>query len=295
MTADSQSLRTPNVDMTGKVVAITGANTGIGRATAEALAGMGASVFVCGRNKSKLENAAAAIKSKANTDRVQTFVADLSNMEEVKGLAKAISESTERLDVLINNAGIAVNRREETVDGFELVFAVNYLAPFLLTKELLPLLKASAPSRVVTVCSALHASVKDIDLDDLQSKKSFKWDAAYNRAKLAGILFSNTLARRLDGTGVTSNSLHPGVVATDFGSDGDLGGFTGWMFCIAKWFLPGAAAGAKTSVFLASSPELTQTSGRYFEKCKEKQPSQLALDEALGEQLWSVTEKLLAS
>ncbi len=282
------------VDMTGKVVAITGANAGIGRATAEALARMGAKVLACGRNSAKLEEAADAIRAATGNNSMETFVADLSSVNEVRRLATAIAQSTDRLDVLINNAGVGVDRRIETVDGFELILAVNYLAPFVLTNELLPLLKASAPSRVVTVSSALHASVKSLDLEDLQSTKRFKWDAAYNRAKLAGILFSNELARRLEGTGVTANSLHPGVIATEFGADGDLNGFNALMFRIMKWFLPGAEAGAQTSIYVATAPELESVSGRYFEKCKEKASSKLARDETLAQDLWAETEAILA-
>jgi NAD(P)-dependent dehydrogenase (short-subunit alcohol dehydrogenase family) len=279
--------------MTDKVVAITGANAGIGRATAEALAGMGATVLACGRNAAKLEEAAEVIRSSTRNDRVQTFVADLSSMAAVRGLAAAITESTDRLDVLINNAGVGVDRRVETVDKYELIFAVNYLAVFVLTTELLPLLKASAPSRVVTVSSALHASVKSLDLDDLQSRKNFNWNKAYHRAKLASILFSAELARRLQGSDVTSNSLHPGVIATDFGSDGDLRGLNALMFRAMKWFLSGPEAGAQTSVYLASAPELKHVSGRYFEKCSEKTPGKLAQNEEIATRLWAATEALV--
>ncbi len=280
-------------DMTGKVVAITGANSGIGRATAEALARMGAKVLACGRNAAKLEEAAESIRAATGNSSIETFVADLSSVAEVRRMATAISQSTDRLDVLVNNAGVGVDRRIETVDGLELIFAVNYLAPFVLTTELLPLLKASAPSRVVTVSSALHASVKSLDLNDLQSTKRFKWAEAYNRAKLAGILFSNELARRLESTGVTANSLHPGVIATEFGGDGDLSGFNALMFRIMKWFLPGPEAGAQTSIYVATAPELESVSGRYFEKCREKAPSKQAQDEALAKKLWETTEDIL--
>ncbi|MHC4777174.1 MAG: SDR family oxidoreductase [Planctomycetota bacterium] len=285
---------TPDVDMTGKVIAVTGANAGIGRATAEGLAGMGATILACGRNPTKLSEAAEAIRVSTGNDRVQTFVADLSSMAEVRSLAANIHESTDRLDVLINNAGVGVDRRVETVDGFELIFTVNYLAVFVLTTELLPLLKASAPSRVVTVSSALHTSVKTLDLEDLQSRKRFKWATAYNSAKLADILFSSELARRIEGSGVTSNALHPGVIATEFGGDGDLTGLTGLMFRVMKWFLPGPEAGARTSIHLASAPELERLSGRYFEKCREKAPSLLALDAELAQDLWAATEALVA-
>jgi NAD(P)-dependent dehydrogenase (short-subunit alcohol dehydrogenase family) len=267
--------------MTGKVVAITGANAGIGRATAEALARMGATVLACGRSAARLQEAVESIRSSTGNDRVKTFVADLSSVAEVRRLAAAIAESTDRLDVLINNAGIGVDRRVETAEGFELIFAVNYLAVFVLTTELLPLLKASAPSRVVTLSSALHASVKALDLDDLQSSKLFC------------ILFSAELARRMEGTGVTSNTLHPGVVATEFGGDGDLKGFNALVFRVMKWFLPGPEAGAQTSIYLATAPELEQLSGRYFDDCSEKAPSNLAQNEELAKKLWAATEALL--
>ena len=282
------------VDMTGKTVAITGANAGIGRAIAETLARWGATVLACGRNETKLKASADAIREASGSDRVRTFVADLSSMSEVRRLAAEITHSTERLDVLINNAGIALDRRVETADGFETVFAVNYLAPFVLTNELLPLLKASAPSRVVVTSSALYASVKSFELDDLQSRTGFKWNDAYSRAKLAAILFSNELARRLEGTGVTSNALHPGVIATEFGANGDLSGMNALMFQVLKRFLPGPEAGAQTSLYLASAPELEKVTGRYFEKCREKAQSPLAEDAELANRLWTATEKMLA-
>ena len=282
------------VDMTGKTVAITGANAGIGRAIAETLAGWGATVLACGRNEAKLTASADAIRKASGSDRVRTFVADLSSMGEVRRLAAEITNSTKRLDVLINNAGIALDKRVETADGYETIFAVNYLAPFVLTNELLPLLKASAPSRVIVTSSALYAAVKSFDLDDLQSRTGFKWNDAYSRAKLAAILFSNELARRLEGTGVTSNALHPGVIATEFGANGDLSGINALMFKVLKWFLPGPEAGAQTSLYLASAPELETLTGRYFEDCREKAQSPLAGDAELAKRLWTATEKMLA-
>ncbi len=282
------------VDMTGKTIAITGANAGIGRALAETLARRGATVLACGRNETKLKASADAIRKATGSNRVRTFVADLSSMREVRRLAAEITNSTERLDVLINNAGIALDKRIETVDGFETIFAVNYLAPFVLTSELLPLLKASAPSRVIVTSSALYAAVKSFKLDDLQSRTGFKWNDAYSRAKLAAILFSNELARRLEGKGVTSNALHPGVIATEFGANGDLSGMNALMFRVLKLFLPGPEAGAQTSLYLASAPELETVTGRYFEDCTEKTQSPLAEDAELANRLWTATEKMLA-
>ena len=280
------------IDMSRKVVAITGANTGIGLATARALADQGATVLACGRNAAKLEEAAASIRDATTSARVETFVADLASIDQVRGLARAIADRTERLDALINNAGVGVDQRTETADGLELTFAVNVMAPYLLTTSLLPLLIASAPARVLTVSSAVHASVKALDLDDLQSTKSYRWTDVYARAKLASILVSNELARRLDGTGVTSNALHPGVIATDFGGHGDLHGANALLFRVLKWFLPGPEVGARTSLFMATAPELDGVTGAYVDGLAQKAPSVLARDEKLARALWDRLERI---
>ncbi len=282
-------------DMTGKVVAITGANSGIGRATAQALAAMGATVFVCGRSEAKLHAAVTAIREATGNPEVRPVVADLSELAQVRGLAAAIQERTDRLDVLINNAGLATDKRIETPDGLELTFAVNHMAPFVLTTELLPLLRSSAPARVITVSSALYASAEALDLDDLQlAKARFSWQAAYNRSKLANVLFTRELARRIAGCGVTANCLHPGVIDTGFGDDGDLSGLNALAFRVMKWFLPGPDKGAETSVYLASDPGVAQISGRYFEKCREQLLRGQALDDFLARSLWERSEALAA-
>jgi len=193
--------------------------------------------------------------------------------------------------VLINNAGMTTDQHTTTSEGHELCLAVNHLAPFLLTRELLPLLEAAAPARVVTVSSALYASAKRLDLDELASPARYSWQDVYNRTKLANVLFTRALSRRLEGTGVTANCLHPGVIATGFGSD--LGGIGGWMFGAMKWFLPGPEAGARTSVHLASSPAVQDTTGGYFEKSTPKPLKGLATDDALAESLWTWTEERL--
>ena len=280
------------VDMGGKVVVVTGANAGIGRATALALAHMGARVLACGRDEARLNAAVEVMRRVTGNQQVEALVADLSSVAEVRSLAASIIDRAPRLDVLINNAGVAVNSESRTADDLELTFAVNYMAPFVLTTELLPLLKESAPSRVVTVSSAMHTAVKRLDLDDLPRPRRFSWRDAYGRSKLANILFTRALARRLAGARVTATSLHPGVIATDFGGDGDLTGVTGWLFGVAKYFLPGPDAGARTSVYLASSPEVEGRSGGYYEKCREKAPSKLAQDDELAERLWRLSEEL---
>lgn len=285
---------TRTTDMSGKVVAITGANSGIGRATAQALAGMGATVLACGRSRAKLDEAVAGIREATGNPQVHALVADLSVLAEVRGLAQQIRDRTDRLDVLINNAGIGSDRRIETPDGFELTFAVNHLAPFVLTTALLPLLEATAPARVVTVSSGMYVSVKDFDLDDLQSAEgAWVWQKVYARSKLANVLFTRELARRLEGRGVTATCLHPGVIDTGFGDDGDLRGLNALMFRVMKWFLPGPERGAETSVYLASSPEVEGVTGRYFEKCRDKPMSPLAMDDALAAELWTRSEALL--
>jgi retinol dehydrogenase-12 len=284
-----------STEMKNQVVAVTGANAGIGRATARALAAMGAKVLACGRDRGRLDEALASIRAEVPGAAVTALVADLSSVNEVRGLAEQIRAQTDRLDVLINNAGVGVDRRQETVDGFELTFAVNHLAPFVLTTELLDLLEASAPARVITVSSANHVGTKTLDLDDLQSRERFAWQDVYARSKLCNVLFTRELARRLAGTGVTANCLHPGVIATEFGAGGDLRGLNAWMFRVLKWFLPGPERGARTSVFLASSPGVAETTGRYFADCKPKEPSRLATDDELAAALWRESERLVES
>ncbi len=277
--------------MDGKVVVVTGASSGIGRSTAQALAGMGARVIACGRDRAKLDEAVAAIRTVTGNDAVEPLLADLSSMEEVRGLAAAIRESTDRLDVLVNNAGVGVGREVTTADGVELNFAVNHLAPFLLTRELLPLLEASAPARIVTVSSGMYAMVKELDVGDLVNPERFDWKDAYARSKLCNILFTRELARRQEGTGVTANCLHPGVIDTGFGGDGDLGGITEIGFAVMKWFLPGPDKGARTSVYLASSTEVDGVSGEYFVKCRREEVSALARDEGLARRVWELSEE----
>ena len=282
-------------EMNGQVVVVTGANAGIGRATARALAAMGAKVLACGRDRGRLDEAIASIRAEVPGAEVTPLVADLSSVNEVRGLAEQIRAHTDRLDVLINNAGVGVDRRQETVDGLELTFAVNHLAPFVLTTELLDLLESSAPARVITVSSENHVGAKTLDLEDLQSRKRFAWQDVYARSKLCNVLFTRELARRLAETGVTANCLHPGVIATEFGAGGDLRGLNAWMFRVLKWFLPGPERGARTSVYLASSPEVAETTGRYFADCKPKEPSPLAADDELAAALWRESERLADS
>ncbi len=282
-------MRNVEPDLTGRVVAITGATSGIGRATAEALARMGARVLACGRNPDKLRAAVSEIRCVTGNDDVEGLVADLASLAEVRFLASEIRERTDRLHVLINNAGLAMGHRAVSADGFELTFAVNHLAPFLLTTELLDLLRASAPARVITVSSAVHAALRHMDLDDLRGETDYAWMEAYKRSKLANVLFTRGLSGRLQSTGVTANCLHPGVIATGFG--GSLAGILkrGWE--LMKLFLPGPEVGARTSIYLASAFEVAEVTGQYFDNCRVAAPGKLALDDDLAERLWRVSER----
>lgn len=279
-------------EMKGRVVAITGANAGIGRATAEALARMGARVLACGRNAQKLDVAVAEIKAKTGNGEVEALVGDLASLKDVARLADEISARAEELDVLINNAGLTVDRRMDSVDGYELTFAVNHLAPFVLTNRLLAQLEFSTAGRVVTVSSAMHTRVKALDVATLADPPAVDWGTTYGASKLCNILFTRALARRYPRGAVTANCLHPGVIATEIGGGGDLSGVTGLAWRVAKWFMPGPEKGARTSVFLATSTDVDEVSGEYFVNRKVAPTSALARDEALGEALWAESERL---
>ncbi len=281
-------------DMQGKTVVVTGANSGIGFETAATLAGMGARVVVTARNADKGREAAAAIGARAGRDgAAQLVVFDLGDLASVRRGADEILDQVPRLDVLVNNAGVVLTERTETVDGYEATFAVNHLGPFLLTNLLLDRLRASTPARVVTVASAAHgAARRGMRFDDLQSEHHYRGMGVYGRSKLANILFTLELARRLEGTGVTANSLHPGTVRTGYGADGDARGFLAFGIKVARPFFLSPAKGARTSVFLASSPEVAGVSGQYFVKCRPTQPRRWARDTEAARRLWQVSEQL---
>jgi NAD(P)-dependent dehydrogenase (short-subunit alcohol dehydrogenase family) len=272
---------------------VTGASSGIGKATAAALAGMGADVLMAVRDRERGEQAAAEVRQVAGSGggKVEVLIADLSLMEDVRELAEQVLEGYERLDVLVNNAGIMSFERRVTREGLETVFATNHLAPFLLTNLLLDRIKASAPARIVNVASQVHKSAKAIPWDDLQSEKKYSAMSGYNMTKLMNVLFTNELARRLEGTGVTANSLHPGFpMKTRFA--GDAPGVPGLFFKVAVAFGMPAEEGARTSVYLATSPEVANVSGRYFAKSAPAKMSDLAQDRATAERLWDVSMKL---
>ncbi len=275
--------------MDGKVVLITGGTSGIGRAAATALAGMGAEVVVTGRSKERGEGAVEEIRRESGNGEVSLLLADLAVQAEVRRLAEDFKERHDRLDVLVNNAGLVQSRRTETPDGIETTLAVNHLAPFLLTNLLLDLLKKSAPSRIITVSSEAQRWGR-MDLDDLQSERRYRAFPVYGKTKLANIMFTYELAERLEGTGVTANCLHPGSVNTNFGQNNR--NLMTLLFRAFKPFMRSPEQGADTIVYLASSPDVEGMSGKYLSDRKVISASDEAYDETLRKKLWEASEKL---
>ena len=278
-------------DMQGKVCVVTGANSGIGKETALGLAQLGATVVLVCRSQERGAAALAEIEQQSGNDSVSLLVADLSSQRQVRRVAAAFRQQFDRLDVLVNNAALSRRHRAVTEDGVELTLAVNHLAPFLLTNLLLDRLKASAPARVVTVSSAAHkdAEINFADLQGVQSYPTFGF-GAYSQSKLANVLFTYELARRLERTGVTANCLHPGVVATGIFRDTPL--LLRLGLALARPFILGSAQGADTVLYLATAPEVAEVSGRYFEKRKPVQSSPLSYDTEVARRLWEVSEAL---
>jgi retinol dehydrogenase 12 len=279
------------MEMQGKICLVTGATLGIGRETALGLARKGAHVVIVGRNEARTHATAASIAAEARSAEIDFLVADLSLQAEVRRLAEAFKSRYSRLDVLVNNAGAIFTRREVTAEGFEQTWALNHLAEFLLTRLLLDTLEASAPARIVNVASAAHARGR-LNLEDPQGANKYGAMSAYAQSKLANIMFTCALARRLTGRGVTANCLHPGVVATGFGRN--TSGLVNVLFSLARPFLLSAQQGAATSIYLASSPEVAEVSGEYFANCKPIASSKLSMDVAMQEKLWDLSERQTA-
>ena len=277
--------------MSGKTVVVTGATSGIGEVAALELARKGARVILVGRDRARAEATSSMIRKESGNPEVEYLLADLSSEAEVRRLAGEIKERCPRLDVLINNAGAMFSPRRESVDGIEMTWTLNHLAYFLLTDLLLDTLKASAPSRIVNVASDAHRMVRGIDFDDVEGKMSYKPFRIYGQSKLANILFTRELARRLEGSGVTANCLHPGFVATNF-TTGE-----GWLFWAfrqaARVFAITPEEGAKTTVYLASSPEVEGVSGGYFAGSKSARPSAAAKDDEAARRLWTLSEGMV--
>jgi len=275
--------------MAGRTVLVTGGTGGIGRATALGLAGMGAHLAIAGRDRGRAEAAAREIRA-VTGGQVEVFVADLSAQAEVRRLAGEVLQCLSRIDVLVNNAGGYWNTRHLTADGLERTFAVNHLAPFLLTGLLLDRLKHSAPARVVTVSSNAHATGL-IDFSDLQGERSYSGARAYSQSKLANVLFTYELARRQPATCVTVNALHPGVVRTAFGAE-DPSGIQRLFIPVMRPFMKSPARGAATSVHVASAPDLEQVTGGYFAAGRPRSSAARSYDEAAAARLWQVSAHL---
>ncbi len=275
--------------MQGKTVVITGATSGIGEVAATDLAAKGARIVFVARDRSRGEATLAKLNAKAPGLSHKVHYADLSLLAEQKRVAAEIAAAEPRIDVLINNAGAAFSQRQVTADGFELTFALNHLSYFVITAGLRERLLGSTPARIVSTSSDAHRGMK-IDLDDLQTEKSYTSIKAYGRSKLENILFTRELARRLRGTGVTANCLHPGVVATRFGHSS--GGAIQPLLKAVQIFAISPEKGAETIVYLASSPDVANVSGEYFYKNKVAKTSATASDAALAAALWNKTAEL---
>ena len=271
---------------------VTGATSGIGKATALGLAQQGATVILVARNQGKGEATRQEIRVKSDSDSVDLLLADLSSQQSIRQLAENFKQRYSQLHVLINNAGVYNLTRRETVDGLEMTFAVNQLAPFLLTHLLLDMIKASVPARIVNVSSDSHEAGY-INLKDLQSKQHYQSMRAYGQSKLALVLFSYELARRLQGTGVTVNCLHPGFVATNIAQDNIPALLRPLVKFIISLLGSRPEEGAKTAIYLASSPEVEGITGKYFVKSAPKRSAPISYDEALQQQLWEECAKLV--
>lgn len=272
-------------ELAGRTIVITGGTGGIGLETAVALAGRGARLVLIGRDRARAAGAIERIRSARADAAVEVIHADLSSLGEVRQLAAALNAQLPRIDVLVNNAGAIFNRRETSADGLERTFALNHMGYFMLTALLRDRLVRAAPARIVNVASEAHRSAT-LDFGDLQSAQRYSGWRAYRRSKLCNILFTRELARRLDGTGVTVNCLHPGFVRTGIG-DNTTGLFRRGVRALKRWFAIPVERGARTLIFAATAPELTGVTGVYFIDCKPAQPSAAAMDDAAAGRLWA--------
>lgn len=273
--------------MDGRVCVVTGATAGIGKETALALARLGATVVIVARNAERAAQTTRQLQDATGNRNTEVVLADFASLSAVRAAAVEIARRHRAVHVLVNNAGRASKPRMVSGDGFEMTFAVNHLAPFLFTRELLPLLRTGAPSRIVNVASAAEAH-GPIRFDDLQSERNYRGFVAYGMSKLANVLFTYELASRLEGTGVTANCLHPGAVATAL-----LQQIPRWMYALISPFLLTPARGAETVVFLAASPSVDGVNGGYFQKCRAARSSKRSYDVATRKRLWDVSEEMV--
>ncbi|WP_374688298.1 SDR family oxidoreductase [Promineifilum sp.] len=276
--------------MKGQIVMITGANAGIGKQTALELARLGATIVMVARNRERGEAARAEVAAASGNGQVDLLISDLSSQASIRAMVEAFRARYDRLNVLVNNAGVYLTRREETVDGLEMTFATNHLGYFLPTVLLWDLLAAGAPARVINVSSDAHRGAK-LDFDDLQSRRRYSGFGVYGRSKLANLLFTYELDRRRGAADVTVNALHPGFVASNFGR-GNRGVVGLFMTRLVPLFARTVEQGAATSVYLAASPKVAGISGRYFTDCQAVQSSPASYDRAAAAQLWAVSEAL---
>jgi NAD(P)-dependent dehydrogenase (short-subunit alcohol dehydrogenase family) len=279
------------MNMNGKTCLVTGATAGIGEVTACELARMGARVLLVSRDPQRCAETTGRIREKTGNSAVEYLTADLSSQAQVRRLSQEIRQRCDRLDVLVNNAGAIFMRRQESEDGIEMTWALNHLSYFLLTNLLLDLLKDSAPARIVNVSSDAHRGAK-INFNDLEAKRGYSGFPVYGRSKLANILFTFELARRLEGTGVTANALHPGFVATRFAKNNGLLVTLG-LDVIYRFFALSPEQGARTSLYLAASPEVEGISGKYFVKERSVKAASAAYDQETAQRLWQVSAEMV--
>jgi retinol dehydrogenase 12 len=290
-------------DMTGKVVLITGATGGIGKETARALGAEGATVIVSGRDSSRLAAAAAELRAGGGKGSFEELRMDLASLDSVRTAAAEVVGRWERLDVLVNNAGVILSGRQESPDGLELTMATNHFRHFLLTDRLLDRLKDSAPSRIVNVSSTAHRGARSVGLDDLQSQASYSAMGAYNRSKLANLLFTRELAHRLSGTGVSVFAVHPGVVRTGWGRSGDTRGVLNMILSLALFVQISPRMGAAASIYAASQPGIEEHSGAFYQRAvfgnfgpvRSVDPAAPARDDLAAARLWEESERLVAA
>jgi NAD(P)-dependent dehydrogenase (short-subunit alcohol dehydrogenase family) len=277
--------------MQGKIVLVTGATNGIGKVTALELAKMGATVVIVGRDRAKSEATLKEIQAQSGSTHVDMLLGDLSLMADVRRVAAEFKQKYDRLDVLVNNAGALFSERQETAEGIEMTFALNHLSYFLLTVLLLDVLKSSAPSRIINVSSRVHADAP-LDFDDLQNKKNYGRNGlrVYGQSKLANVLFTYELARRLEGTNVTANALHPGIIGSGFGLNSK--GMMKFAMTMYSILARPPEEGAKTQIYLASSPEVEGITGKYWVKSKVVPSSKDSHDTAAQRRLWEISEQM---